>query len=418
MRTVVVASAADKIANEVHKRVMSQPVVDVHTHLYDPAFKSLLLWGIDDLLVYHYLVAEAFRFTDIPYHRFWALSKTDQADLVWNALFLEHSPVSEACRGVLTTLQLLGLDVRKRDLPALRRWFSRQPLQKHLDQCMSLSGVRKIYMTNSPFDELERPVWEKGFRRDERFEAGLRIDPLLLSWSTTAPQLAAMGYDVQSSLSRCTFDEVRRFLEDWTRRFRARYLMISLPPEFAYPSKAPSSRLLEKAVLPHCLEHGLPLALMPGVKRAVNPELKLAGDGVGLCNLDTLRNLCAGHPDNRFLATFLARENQHEVCVLARKFRNLHLFGCWWFTNVPSLIEEITTMRLELLGLSFTPQHSDARVLDQIVYKWHHSRQVIANVLQEKYAALARTGWPLTKDDIQRDVSDLFGGAFEKFCRS
>ncbi|MBT3911732.1 MAG: glucuronate isomerase, partial [Verrucomicrobia bacterium] len=42
-------------------------VYDIHTHLYDPAFGELLLWGIDDQLVYHYLVAEAFRHFDIGY---------------------------------------------------------------------------------------------------------------------------------------------------------------------------------------------------------------------------------------------------------------------------------------------------------------------------------------------------------------
>ena len=116
------------------------------------------------------------------------------------------------------------------------------------------------------------------------------------------------------------------------------------------------------------------------------------------------------------MVTILARENQHEACVLARKFRNLHLFGCWWFTNVPYLINEITSMRLELIGLSFTPQHSDARVLDQIIYKWHHSRQLIARVLVDKYAALAQTGWQVTRAEIERDVRDLFGADFERFC--
>src|SRR5580765_7629871 len=94
--------------------VARTPVIDIHTHLYDPAFGDLLLWGIDDLLVYHYLVAEAFRYLDLPYEEFWELSKTEQADLIWDALFIQHSPVSEACRGVLTTLQALGLDVKKR----------------------------------------------------------------------------------------------------------------------------------------------------------------------------------------------------------------------------------------------------------------------------------------------------------------
>src|SRR5512141_1787997 len=115
MKTALPDSARTKLVDQVKDIVMSAPVVDIHTHLYDPAFKELLLWGIDDLLVYHYLVAEAFRHLDIPYEKFWSLPKTAQADLVWAELFLKHSPVSEACRGVLTTLHLLGLDVKKRD---------------------------------------------------------------------------------------------------------------------------------------------------------------------------------------------------------------------------------------------------------------------------------------------------------------
>ena len=41
------------------RSVRETSVYDIHTHLYDPAFGELLLWGIDDQLVYHYLVAEA-----------------------------------------------------------------------------------------------------------------------------------------------------------------------------------------------------------------------------------------------------------------------------------------------------------------------------------------------------------------------
>src|SRR5437667_2349710 len=143
------------LARRVEKIVANTPVFDIHTHLYDPAFKQLLLWGIDDLLVYHYLVAESMRFLELPHDKFWALSKTAQAELIWDALFLQHSPVSEACRGVLTTLHLLGLDVKKRDLPALRDWFAAQRAEEHVTRCMELAGVAKIYMTNSPFDDVE-----------------------------------------------------------------------------------------------------------------------------------------------------------------------------------------------------------------------------------------------------------------------
>lgn len=404
------------LAARVALGVSSTPVDDIHTHLYDPAFGSLLLWGIDEQLVYHYLVAEAFRYLELPYDAFWRLSKGEQAEKVWEVIFAERSPLSEAARGVLTSLNRLGIDPRKKDLPALRRWFAGWKVEDYLTRCLELAGVRSVCMTNSPFDELESPVWERGFTRDPRFLAALRIDPLLVGWPGCASHPALSCYLNNSDLNQRTFDGVRRFLGTWASRLGAGYVMVSLPPDFRFPDSGPTGAMLEQAVLPFCRDSGLPLALMLGVKRAVNPALQLAGDGVGRSDLGALERLCAGHPDVRFLATVLSRENQHELCVLARKFRNLHVFGCWWFTNIPSIIEEMTRMRLELLGLSFTPQHSDARVLDQIIYKWDHSRRIVSNVLTEKYLDLAASGWEPTEEEIRRDASELFGGSFRRFC--
>ena len=127
----VAAEYSDPAAH-VEAVVSSTAIRDIHTHLYDPAFGELLLWGIDDLLVYHYLVAEAFRHLDLPYAKFWALSKTQQAELIWDELFLRNSPLSEACRGVLTTLNALGLDVKKRDLSSLRQWFSKWKVEDYI----------------------------------------------------------------------------------------------------------------------------------------------------------------------------------------------------------------------------------------------------------------------------------------------
>lgn len=401
----------------VEKAVREAPVYDIHTHLYAPAFGELLLYGIDEMLTYHYLVAEAFRYLDLPYEKFWTLSKTELADLIWNALFLEHTPLSEACRGILTTLNRLGLDVSQRDLPALRRYFAEQQPNEYVDKCMELAGVKKICMTNSPFEAEELAVWERGYRADERFSCGLRIDPLLMQTSQAFVEMRKQGYEVSDDLSGKTIDEVRRFLADWTRKMNALYVMVSLPPEWAYPDDSLCSQLIEQAVLPHCREFNMAFALMIGVTRQVNPGLKLAGDGMGRADLTALRNLCAAYPQNKFLVTVLARENHHELCVLARKFRNLHVFGCWWFVNVPSLIEEITKMRLELIGPNFSAQHSDARVMDQIVYKWDHSRAVVGDALASQYEKLAASGWTPSEAEIRRDVNDLLGGAFEKFLQ-
>ena len=234
-------------AAQVEEIVMSTPVHDIHTHLYDPAFGGLLLWGIDELLVYHYLVAEAFRHHRLPYEKFWALAKMEQADLIWQELFLEHSPMSEACRGVLTTLHELGLDVKKRDLAAIRKWFAGQTVEDH-DAMPGTGGGENICMTNWPFDDAERRVWEKGFRRDERFTAALRIDPLLLAWTEDGAEAGAMGLRSEAGepSSEKTLSEMRRFLADWSKRMDARYVMVSLPPDFEYPARRAATRLIEQ----------------------------------------------------------------------------------------------------------------------------------------------------------------------------
>jgi hypothetical protein len=409
---------SEAVTTLVQSAVADTPVYDIHTHLYDPAFGDLLLYGIDDLLVYHYLVSEGFRQFDLEYDQFWAMSKEQQADTIWDALFIQNSPISESCRGVLTTLNLLGLDVKKRDLKSVRKWFAEWNKADYTDHVMNIANVGTICMTNSPFDALERPIWEKGFTRHERFTSALRIDPLLLDWQQTSEAIAGWGYDVTPDLSDRTISGIRKFLADWSTKIDAKYLMVSLPPDFCYPGDSECARIMESAVLPHCRDFGLPFAMMPGVKRGVNPQLKMAGDGVAKACVSSFSHLIAAHPDNKFLVTALSRENQYELCVAARKFRNLHIFGCWWFTNIPFLINEITSMRMELLGLSFTPQHSDARVLDQIIYKWSHSRAIIGDVLAQKYVDLMKTGWEPTAEEIQRDVSNLFGGAFRKFSGS
>lgn len=136
----------------------------------------------------------------------------------------------------------------------------------------------------------------------------------------------------------------------------------------------------------------------------------------GMADIQSVTDLCEQFPRNKFFVTVLARENQHELCVAARKFGNLMPFGCWWFLNNPSLITEIQTMRTELLGTSFIPRHSDARVLDQLIYKWDHSRRIIARALTGKYAELLQTGRRITETDIVRDVRLMLEGNFTEFA--
>jgi hypothetical protein len=192
-------------------------------------------------------------------------------------------------------------------------------------------------------------------------------------------------------------------------------MAVSLPDTFQFPGEDFTAQMIANCVLPVARDTGTPFAMMIGVKRQLNPALKLAGDGVGRCDIRAVEQMAADNPDIRFLCTLLSRENQHELCVAARKLPNLMPFGCWWFLNDPLTIDEMTRMRLELLGLSMIPQHSDARILDQLIYKWKHSRAILANVLTDKYVDLAETGWRVTAEAIADDVERLVARNFTDF---
>jgi hypothetical protein len=400
---------AESQISEIVKEILANtPFIDIHTHLFSPAFGKMGLWGIDELLTYHYLEAELFRSSDITPEKYWTLSKREQADVIWQALFVENSPVSEATRGVIAVLKAFHLPTDSADLSDARAFFEGQSIETHIQNVLRMAGVSMVVMTNDPLDAEESAMWLKGVDHDSKFRSVLRLDRILCTWTANWRALANQGYKVDDQASGKSAAEVRRFLVDWCRRMQPAYMAVSLPDTFAYPQETVGNRLLTEAVLPACRELRLPLSLMIGVRKQVNPKLRLAGDAVGRADLRALENLCREFPDNRFLVSVLSRENQHELCVYARKFSNLMPFGCWWFMNNPSIVEEITRERIEMLGTSFIPQHSDARVLEQVIYKWNNTRRTMARILSDSYLLLIQAGRGVTRDDIQRDVTRLF----------
>ena len=65
--------SSQNLRDTVIEAVQSQEVTDIHTHLFNPPFGDLLLWGVDELITYHYLIAETFRKTKISYENFWRM---------------------------------------------------------------------------------------------------------------------------------------------------------------------------------------------------------------------------------------------------------------------------------------------------------------------------------------------------------
>lgn len=407
------------LTEAVRRIVRETPVLDMHTHIYDAGFGDLLLRGPDELLAYHYMTAELFRcqprkadgsaFTPEEYY---TLSKREQADWAWRELFLARAPLSEAARGVLTCLKSYSGDPVGRDLAKHRATVAGWSAEKHIDEVFTRANVSTVVMTNDPFDDLERPVWEKGCKRDPRFLAALRLDPILVDWPGASRRMAEWGFKVGADFSKTCVEEGRRFLRHWIGVMKPAYLAASTGYDFDPYGRPAQSAVFHKIIMPVCAELKLPVALMIGVEKLTNPRLRLAGDGVKRADLAPLSRLCADYPDQRFLVTLLSRENQHELYIMARKFANMLPFGCWWFLNDPVFINEMTRMRMELLGPTFVPQHSDARVLDQLIYKWSHSRTLIGEVLVDKYADMFDAGWRVEEAEIRRDVERLFSGNF------
>ncbi len=402
----------EDVRRETARIVTETVVFDMHTHLFPPQFGAHSKWGIDNLLTYHYLVAEVMRATDVRPEQFRQMPQSAQADLIWDALFVRSTPLSEATRGVVRVLTALGIDPNTSDLRQAREFFHDTTPERQVDLVFERARVSAVVMTNDPFDAAEAGVWRKGRPSDPRFKAALRIDPLLNDWDTARRTLLTAGYTVGAQVDESAMRDARRFLDEWIERMDPFYLAVSLPDDFLWPEDSPRGQLIEHVVLPVCRDHRLPFAMMVGVRRAVNPALGDAGDGLGRADVSSIHRLCRLHPDNRFLVTMLSRENQHELCVAARKFSNLMPFGCWWFLNNPSIVSEMTRQRLELLGPTFVPQHSDARILEQLLYKWPHSRRDIANALADQYIGVVENGRRVTTADIARDVRRLFSENF------
>src|SRR5436853_7901542 len=163
-----------QIPSTVEDVLATTQFVDIHTHLFAPAFGKLGLWGIDELLTYHYLEAEFFRSSDTKPEGYWSLSKRDQADAIWRTLFVENTPVSDATRGVIAVLKAFHLPTDRPDLVEARSFFKAQTIEAHIRKVLQTAGVSTVVMTNDPLDTEEAAVGLKGVPTYRQLRAVLR----------------------------------------------------------------------------------------------------------------------------------------------------------------------------------------------------------------------------------------------------
>src|SRR5580700_7888274 len=157
-----VALDSGNLLQAVEQELHGAPWLDMHTHLFMPSLGKLGLWGIDELITYHYLEAELFRSSSVRPEQYFQLSKRQKADAIWQALFIENAPVSEATRGVIAVLQAFGLPTGTSGLAEARKFFEAQEIERHIQRVFELAGISEVVMTNDPLDPDEAPLWERG----------------------------------------------------------------------------------------------------------------------------------------------------------------------------------------------------------------------------------------------------------------
>jgi len=380
-------------------------IFDIHTHLFPPEHKNFFLMGIDELLNYHYLIAELFVTSDINVKKFNSLTKKEKAEIVWNELFVKRTPISEACKGILTILKNFSITFENKNYSEVKAQLNK--IEYKDDNIFKKSNITSVVMTNNPFDLDEwslfnNPNWDR-----KKYRASLRLDNLINEFDKSL-NIAQKSISSKSN----TPSDIIEYLEVCRNESNPIYVALSL-------DNASFKNLLISDfwfnVLEWLSEKKLPMSLMLGVKRRVNKDFGEAGDGIGDIELKDLSKLCSTFPNNKFLVTCLSLNDQHELTVLGRKHPNLKIFGFWWFMNQPSIIKPVLKMRIDLLGLAFIAQHSDARITDQLIYKWSHFKKILSSTLHEYYEDLLDNNFLITKDIIQRDVDKLLNSNAKDF---
>ena len=394
--------SSDNISNKLLNIINSTPIFDLHTHLFPPKHEGYFLLGFKNLLNYHYLIAELLTATNIDASTFYSYNDEKKASLIWNELFENRTPVSEACAGVLSILKELNIEINNKSFLSICDEYDRK-IQSDKN-ILKLSNVSSLVMTNNPFDLDEWSLFNTNDWDKKIYLASLRLDDLILDYEEALKKAKDQTSNQETTIVT--------YLEKCYSQSNPVYAAVSLNLETFHTIFEDS---FWKDILVWLENKNLPLSLMLGVKRAVNKDFGLAGDGIGDINLKELSNLCNLFPNNKFLVTCLSLNDQHELTVLARKHPNLRIFGFWWFMNQPTIIKQILKMRIDMLGFSFIPQHSDARVSDQLIYKWSHFKKILHPILLKYYQELLDKNFPISENILQRDIDNLLSGNAKKY---
>lgn len=332
-------------------------------------------------------------------------------EAIWERRFLHRSPLDEASRRILTTLGLLSLDPRPRARERYQQAMMDPPNPEYIGKVFRLANLEAVLVDQDPFAEEVRAFWEEEPPFDPRFLPTLRLDRLFHDWSEAATFLRRWGYGVKVEFKgeKKALREIRRFIREWMERIRAVCVTIAIDLAMEDSEISPSMRLLSEGMAEVCRETGRPLLLLPrrfadGTERSISPSALLF--------------LSESIPNLPIIVAAAEEEDLLAYARLSAKRSSIHLLAGVGDTLTPSILTARAQRSLEYLGCHFIPYASGASVLEELIGRWAHARWTLGKVLQDRYAALHRTGWRLTEEEIQRDISYLFRNPISILARS
>ena len=128
----------------VERELQSLAIIDVHTHLFMPSLGALGLWGIDELLTYHYLGSRT-----LPLRQHHARSLLGARENRAGRPHLAHALRRKRAglrshprrhRGAATAF---GLSTTAADLTEARAFFAARQLDDHIDHIFKLAGHQR-----------------------------------------------------------------------------------------------------------------------------------------------------------------------------------------------------------------------------------------------------------------------------------
>jgi glucuronate isomerase len=378
----------------IEKFVNSNPIFDIHTHLFPSKFKKFYNVGFVKLLNYHYLKAELFSLGKINLENFNKLDDHKKAKIIWNNLFLNRYPFSTASQGVLKILQIYGVNDVNQKFEKILKITNENQLSE--EDIFKITGVKQVVMTNNPFNNQEKIILR--YNKDKKYLPSVRIDDLFNKTQYNNSNISPYNLDNLKNIKKTI-----NYIDKLNISTKPAYFSLSTENFIEF-----KENLFFKNFFSILRKTKTPMMLLIGVKRGVNRLYRDAGDGIGIVDLNKLENILNKFPKNKFLVSCLDLKDQFRLSVIGRKFQNLKIVGFWWFNNNESVIENVLKQRFELLGDNFILQHSDARIIDQLVYKWLDFKTIYIKVMVEKYHKLLSLGYKIKASDLEKKINFHF----------